>query len=541
MSTPSQQFPTPPATVERRFYSRVAPQTPLYVAINEDIQGLLLNVSENGLLLSTPTVLPCNFVARIAVSLDGLPRPVQVNVRVVWTSEARKLAGIQLLDLTEHDREQIRKWSAQASASSSQREPNALGVVTSATTARAERTPAASAFTKLTKPRAVASPAAQPPVQTQPASAGTKLAKWCVLIIAVGLAAVFLFKTGALGNPFVRSTENRHENVSVSPYVQDARPHPQNRDATIPNAADHVHVAATAPDANLGHPQNALESKSASLSSAETDDDTDMEDDAGNSAVDVHQNHIEGPPPTPAPTGEPRIKRNSSPAGSPLNSANPVDVSPEMPPVSSGSVAIKEAPQSPVGANALATVAPAPTAIPSRSNIAPPSAALPRNSVAPVVQPVIQMDPPARQVMEIRVPSGYRASFFNLPGERLLESSSTTMRIQRSVRLSAAHGWWSFHREKRVLVGQLISRVDPQVPQVRPGLADFVHVSAMVGADGRIESVRPIHGPVGLVPAVVKAVHEWRYQPTLIDGKPVQTQCDVVVQFHAPATRVATH
>jgi hypothetical protein len=38
---------------------------------------------------------------------------------------------------------------------------------------------------------------------------------------------------------------------------------------------------------------------------------------------------------------------------------------------------------------------------------------------------------------------------------------------------------------------------------------------------------------------VLAAVQGWRYQPTLIDGKPVETQADVLVQLHASPPRSA--
>jgi Gram-negative bacterial TonB protein C-terminal len=149
------------------------------------------------------------------------------------------------------------------------------------------------------------------------------------------------------------------------------------------------------------------------------------------------------------------------------------------------------------------------------------------------------MDAPGGQVMEIHPPSRYHSSFFNLPGERVLESPSMTIHIQRSVRTPPAHAWWPFNRNKKVVVGELVSRVDPQVAAVPASSNDSVRVSAVVAQDGRIETVRPMNGPATLVPAVVKAVHEWRYQPTLIDDKPVETECYIVVQFHAPANRTA--
>jgi hypothetical protein len=171
------------------------------------------------------------------------------------------------------------------------------------------------------------------------------------------------------------------------------------------------------------------------------------------------------------------------------------------------------------------------------NNVASTRAASSRKSDASI----IQMDAPGGQVMEIHPPARTHASFFNLPGERVLESPSVTMHIQRSVRMPTTHAWWPFHRNKKVVVGELISRVDPQAAQVHIGSSsDTVRVKATVVEDGRIENVTPLSGPANLVPAVVRAVHEWRYEPTLMDDKPVETECYVVVQFHGPAGRDAT-
>ena len=190
MSTTAQQLPAIPTTIERRFYSRIIPQAPIYVAIDGNNEGLLINVSENGLLLSTPAELRCNFVARISIPLNGLPKPVQVNVRVVWASEARKLVGIQLLDLSEHDREQIRKWGARESTPSLQREHNRHWVVAKTSTAPSEKTPATSAFAgkaHLKSPPAVAPYAFPGVVRRRSTSAVAGKMKWPLLMAAVCL------------------------------------------------------------------------------------------------------------------------------------------------------------------------------------------------------------------------------------------------------------------------------------------------------------------------------------------------------------------
>ncbi len=149
------------------------------------------------------------------------------------------------------------------------------------------------------------------------------------------------------------------------------------------------------------------------------------------------------------------------------------------------------------------------------------------------------MDAPPSRTLQVHLPSGYQAPFFSLPGERVIESPAVTMRIQRSVHLPATHAGWPFNRNKKVVVGELISRVDPLLAQISSGTDASVRVKATISKDGHLASINQILGPANLVPVVAKALHEWRYQPTLVDGNPVETQCYVVFQFHAPSYRAA--
>jgi hypothetical protein len=174
-----------------------------------------------------------------------------------------------------------------------------------------------------------------------------------------------------------------------------------------------------------------------------------------------------------------------------------------------------------------------------KSNVAPASSASSRNSAAPLAQPVVQMDPPARQVLEMRLASGYRPAFINVPNVTIVESCCATVRIQRSVRLPSGNSHWPFHRHARIVVGGLISRIDPQSAPIRTGAREFVRAHATVAQDGQVTSVWPVSGPVNLIPGVVKALQGWRYQPTLIDGKPVETQADVLIQFHTSPSHSA--
>ena len=566
MSTSVQQVRALTTTVERRFYPRIVPHVLIFVAFDECKEGLLLNVSENGLLVSTPTELRCNSAARISIPLNGLPEPVQVNVRVVWASEARKLAGIQLLDLSEHDRERIRRWGKRESTQWLQPEPN-HPLVVAPSTASSEAMHATYSFTKeapFSRPRDIAPLAPPQIVRTRSTSTAAGSAMWGVLIATVCLAASFFLRNGALGNPFARSTENRHESSAAAPPAQNIRGSLQNPDTSERRAVSHA--ASLAPTVGAAKSKSALSGTSALQDSGQAGQNTSDNDDPRGPAVGTAQNQRDGSRIKSTSPSRPISETNRTPALSRLiaenradarnaqsltgvipavtdaapkrsstaaNSSAPSDATSETLPVLPDPPTAKEPIRNPMRANDLATGTSATTA--SSPIVASTRPASSRKSDASV----IQMDAPQGQTMEIHLPRGYQASFFNLPGERVLESPSVTMHIQRTVLMPTTHVGWPFNRNKKVVVGELISLVDPQAAQIPISPSDSVRVKATVAKDGRIESVRPILGPTNLVPAVVKAVHEWRYQPTLIDDKPVETQCYIVVQFHGPAGRTA--
>ncbi|HEY2820104.1 MAG TPA: PilZ domain-containing protein [Candidatus Acidoferrum sp.] len=110
MSTSTEYMDGLNASVERRFYPRVTPPTPIYVAFGSNNLGVLHNVSENGFQVATPDELALNSVFRVSLSLNGAPKTIAVTVRTIWSDQASKRSGIQLLDLSDEDRQQIRKW-----------------------------------------------------------------------------------------------------------------------------------------------------------------------------------------------------------------------------------------------------------------------------------------------------------------------------------------------------------------------------------------------------------------------------------------------
>jgi hypothetical protein len=110
MSTSTEYMDGLNVPAERRFYPRVTPPAPIYVAFGSNNLGVLHNVSENGFQVSTPSELALNSVFRVFLSLNGSPKTISVTVRTVWTVDAEKRSGIQLLDLSDENRDQIRQW-----------------------------------------------------------------------------------------------------------------------------------------------------------------------------------------------------------------------------------------------------------------------------------------------------------------------------------------------------------------------------------------------------------------------------------------------
>jgi periplasmic protein TonB len=58
-----------------------------------------------------------------------------------------------------------------------------------------------------------------------------------------------------------------------------------------------------------------------------------------------------------------------------------------------------------------------------------------------------------------------------------------------------------------------------------------VQIDALVDPTGRISSMKVVSGPALLHQAATDALHQWKYQPATLDGKPVPMHLTVTVQF----------
>jgi TonB family protein len=89
---------------------------------------------------------------------------------------------------------------------------------------------------------------------------------------------------------------------------------------------------------------------------------------------------------------------------------------------------------------------------------------------------------------------------------------------------------------KRLQVGALDHRVEPQYPPdaARQGAEGTVQLHVTIGASGAVDNVSLLSGPPALVQSATDAVRQWRYKPTLLDGKPTGIEADIAIVFWLP-------
>lgn len=80
---------------------------------------------------------------------------------------------------------------------------------------------------------------------------------------------------------------------------------------------------------------------------------------------------------------------------------------------------------------------------------------------------------------------------------------------------------------------KLISRVNPVYPTLAKNqhVAGNVTIDALIDASGRVTTMKVISGPAMLHQAAMDALKQWKYEPAMLDGKPVPMHLTVTLQF----------
>jgi TonB family protein len=122
-----------------------------------------------------------------------------------------------------------------------------------------------------------------------------------------------------------------------------------------------------------------------------------------------------------------------------------------------------------------------------------------------------------------------------LPETPISASGSVAIRATSMVPVATGDAQ-SAQQARNLRIGEIVNLVEPVYPsdarQAR--LEGTVKLHVVVAANGEVQSFRAVSGPEALAQAAMIAVREWRYRPTLLNGKAVEMQEDVTFVFRLP-------
>lgn len=532
MSSPAESLIVPEPVFDRRFYPRTAPSSLTHVLFGPEISGQLIDLGENGVRLGSPFELSSNFVCRATLPLSGLERPIEVCVRVVWTGEANQ-AGIQFMDLSDEDRGQIRKWMAlQENAAAPVESTEILNDPGTQDEPKPERIQATQVVTEAPNRRnrigiAIALAAACVAVLTATGLAvwASPLGSWLTKSLAAGTKSVFATaKTRDPGNassvtPF--SQTEVQENAVAAKKIAAKNEEQRRAEVKAGNlaAADEIvnhkgvtHTAAAKVPVGTKYSAQVKSIAKANANAIPATPATSVAERNSNSdAPAPADDHPDGD--AAKKNGEEKIETKLQTGLSGADVARPSGITDALPPASGTNAHVR--PRQPD----------------------PPSATI--SGAEPGEPEIIQTPEPTSRAVDVMLPNSPRPSLVSVPGERVFQSSALTLRIQRAIVAPAGHATWSTERKRKVVLGDLLSRVDPRAPRTVDDAGSRVSVRVMLGRDGTVERLMPVNGPAELVPRVMRAVREWRFQPTLLDGKPVETAALVTIEFRGEGAAAA--
>ena len=88
-------------------------------------------------------------------------------------------------------------------------------------------------------------------------------------------------------------------------------------------------------------------------------------------------------------------------------------------------------------------------------------------------------------------------------------------------------------RQHDIQSARLIKKVSPEYPKKarKQHVEGTVRLHTIIAKDGSVKNLEVVSGDPLLVDAALKAVRKWRYEPTLLDGQPVEVDTTIDVKF----------
>jgi len=81
---------------------------------------------------------------------------------------------------------------------------------------------------------------------------------------------------------------------------------------------------------------------------------------------------------------------------------------------------------------------------------------------------------------------------------------------------------------------RLVRRVEPVYPPLARAarISGTVELTGVIATDGRIRELRVVSGHPFLAQAALDAVRQWIYEPTVLNGEPVEVMAPITVRFY---------
>ena len=116
-----------------------------------------------------------------------------------------------------------------------------------------------------------------------------------------------------------------------------------------------------------------------------------------------------------------------------------------------------------------------------------------------------------------------------LPLESVSGDHNISIRMQRFVVVPKQSRWHRHGPIVKLTIGELLAHDTPAA--MSAGLGEVITVRAFVDKNGAVEDLKPVSGRFALLPRVMRAVREWQFDRTLLDGKPVESEVNVTMEF----------
>ena len=137
--------------------------------------------------------------------------------------------------------------------------------------------------------------------------------------------------------------------------------------------------------------------------------------------------------------------------------------------------------------------------------------------------PVLELKPSGDVHEDITLDVGQVTQTLTVTGQRPVEATTAPRRPPKRIRVGG-----------NVKAPKLVEKVTPVYPAraKKQGIEGTVILLAVIGKTGQILSIEPYNGvDPALIKAAMDAVRQWRYQPTLLNGVPVEVATTITVAF----------